>query len=259
MRISVLTENYSGPNTGAEHGISYLVEADNRKILFDTGQSALFRRNAEIMNISLEGIDTIILSHGHFDHGNGLKFLDGGRLVCHPSCFDRHYRKTDRSYIGLDTPKEELAQKFDLVLSDQPLSISPNVIFLGEIPRITEFESRTTPFIYENGSPDFVPDDSALVIILPEGLFLISGCGHSGLVNMLEHARKITGCNHIYGVQGGFHLKYTDNQTHKTIEYLLQKEVSHVIPSHCNEQPALQEFRRQIPICTLKTGDILEF
>ena len=71
MRISVLTENNAGQVTAAEHGLSYLIETDGKRILFDTGQSDLFLRNAAIMRVSLKEIDMIILSHGHFDHGDG--------------------------------------------------------------------------------------------------------------------------------------------------------------------------------------------
>jgi len=72
MKISVLTENHAGSITMAEHGLSYLIELDGKRILFDTGQSEMFLRNAEVMNISMKNIDIVILSHGHFDHGNGM-------------------------------------------------------------------------------------------------------------------------------------------------------------------------------------------
>ena len=101
MRISVLTDNHPGSRTPAEHGLSYLIEYDGIMMLFDTGQSDMFLKNAKTMNISMKNIDIIILSHGHFDHGDGLHYLKGGRLICHPGCFVKRYRKRDNTYIGL--------------------------------------------------------------------------------------------------------------------------------------------------------------
>ncbi len=105
MKISVLTENCAGSYTMAEHGLSYLIEFDGKTILFDTGQSDMFLKNAQTLNIKMENIDMVILSHGHFDHGNGLSYLSGFNLLCHPGCFEKRYRKTDHTYIGLKNSK----------------------------------------------------------------------------------------------------------------------------------------------------------
>jgi len=259
MKISVLTENNAGSYTPAEHGLSYLIEFENNRILFDTGQSGLFIKNAASMHTELGGIDMIVLSHGHFDHGNGLEYLDGGTLICHPGCFVKRYRKADHTFIGLKNTKEELSRKFRLITSAGPFRISDSIIFLGEIPRITDFESQTTGFVLEDGTPDFVMDDSALALINQDGLFVITGCGHSGIVNTLEHAMSVTGVNVISGIMGGFHLKENDRQTLQTIEYLKEKKITRVMPSHCTSGTALTAFRTAFGSPEVKTGDIFEF
>ena len=259
MTISVLTENTSGPLTGAEHGLSYLIETDGKRILFDTGQSDLFLRNAAIMGVSLKEIDLIILSHGHFDHGNGLEHLSGGTLLCHPGCFIRRYRQSDHSYISLKYSREEIAEKFNLITSREPFRISESIVFAGEIPRIISFESKLTSFVLEDGTPDFVKDDSALVITLPQGLFIITGCGHAGIVNTMKHASAITGIDEIYGIMGGFHLKEDDLQTDETVKYLRTMDVTHILPSHCTSGPALERFRTTFNARPVMTGDILSF
>jgi len=259
MKISILTDNHPGVNTPAEHGLSYLIESDGKRLLFDTGQSEMFLKNSNIMNASLTNIDMIILSHGHFDHGNGLNYLSGQTLLCHPGCFVKRYRKSDRSYIGLKNSKTELTGKFELVTSDKPYKVSENIFFLGEIPRLTDFESQSTPFVFEDGSPDYVPDDSAVAIILKEGLFVITGCGHAGVVNTLEYARKVTGVNILHGIMGGFHLKARDAQTRKTIRYLQDNKLKHVYPSHCTDLPALSLFYETFGNTTVKTGSIFNF
>jgi len=259
MKISVLTDNHAGPYTQAEHGLSYFVEYDGNRILFDAGQSDLFLKNAALMKIDLSKNELIVLSHGHFDHGNGLEFLNGGRLICHPGCFVKRYRKSDMSYIGLNHSRSELAEKFEIHSSSEPVKITEKIYFLGEIPRLSEFESRTTPFVYEDGMPDFVLDDSAIALILPEGLFIITGCGHSGIVNTVEYARKVTGITKIFGVIGGYHLKGNGLQTRETIKYLKENNVTHIYPSHCNDFPALVAFYESFGNKQVKTGDIYDF
>lgn len=259
MKVFVLTENNAGEITAAEHGLSYLIEADGSRILFDTGQSDLFLKNAAIMGVSMEDIDMIVLSHGHYDHANGLQHLSDGTLLCHPGCFIRRYRGSDHSYIGLKTSREELAGKFNLITSREPYRITESIVFAGEIPRITPFESQTTSFLLEDGTPDFVADDSALIITLHEGLFIITGCGHAGVVNTMEHASAITGIDNIYGIMGGFHLKEEDRQTIETVNYLKKKKVTHIIPSHCTTGAALTSFRTTFDARPVRTGDILSF
>lgn len=259
MVVSILTDNYAGGYTGAEHGLSYLIEHDGLRLLFDAGQSNLFLLNASIMGIDVVNIDMIVLSHGHFDHGNGLEYLPGGKLLCHPGCFVKRYRAADHSYIGMKNSRAELAERFELITSKVPYKISDRIVFLGEIPRLTDFESQKTPFSFEDGTSDFVMDDSAIVFVMDEGLFVITGCGHAGIVNTLEYARKVTGESRLYGVTGGFHLKKQDRQTKETIRYLEKNKVKHVFPSHCTGFPALMEFAGSFRLRPLKTGDILTF
>lgn len=259
MTISILTDNFPGENLPAEHGLSYLIEFEGKKLLFDTGQSDLFLKNAEAMRINMSTIDYIILSHGHFDHGDGLQYLSGGKLVCHPGCFVNRYRKADHTFIGLACSKVELAEKYTLITSTTPYPITPKIIFMGEIPRVTDFESKTTSFILEGGIPDYVMDDSALALLLDEGIFVITGCGHAGIVNTLEHAKKITGMNTLYGVMGGFHLKTDNNQTRETIRYIKENHIKYVYPSHCTDKPALSLFLDSFHSRQVKTGDIFTF
>ena len=259
MIISILTDNLPGRETAAEHGLSYLIEHDGRKVLFDTGQSNLFLKNASIMGLDMPLFHTIVLSHGHFDHGNGLRHLEGGDLICHPGCFVKRYRKSDHSYIGLRLSEEQMAEKFNLIRSREPNAISDRILFLGEIPRVTDFESNQSTFVLENGEADFIEDDSAIALISDHGLFVITGCGHAGIVNTLEHARNTTGIERIYGVMGGFHLKQPDHQTKETIRYLKKHEVPHVYPSHCTGEPALALFDEVFCSKRVQTGDRFTF
>lgn len=259
MTINILTDNTPGLKTGSEHGLSYLIEHDNKTMLFDTGQSDLFLRNARIMGLNLNNVKTIVLSHGHYDHGNGLNYLNGGKLICHPGCFIKRYRKKDRIPIGLKNTKDEIAARFELICAREAYQITPGIIFLGEIPRLTDFESTTTTFVLEDNEEDFVMDDSAVALRTEKGLFVITGCGHAGIVNILEHAKKVTGEKRIAGIMGGFHLKSLSRQTRETIRYLKQNEVLYVYPSHCTRDPALELFHKTFGTGRVITGDTYRF
>ena len=259
MTVTILTDNFPGSHTAAEHGLSYLIEHDGKKLLFDTGQSDLFLKNASAMGIDVTDIDLIILSHGHFDHGNGLEHLSGGSLVCHPDCFVKRYRKKDNLYIGLKNTKDEISRKFNLIPAEKSYRVTDRIFFSGEIPRVTGFESQSTPFVFENGTSDFVIDDSATGFLLKEGLFVVTGCGHSGIVNTLEHMKKITGTDKIYGIMGGFHLKEIDRQTRETIQYLRENNIQHVYPSHCTALPVLLLFLKTFNLEQVVTGKVFEF
>ena len=258
MKISILTENCAGPYFRAEHGLSYLIEVDELKLLFDTGYSDVFLHNAQQLNIDLKKeVDTIVLSHGHWDHGDGLQYLEGKTLITHPASFTVRYRKSDHTYVGLQLPRKDITSRFNLISSEGPYFITPGVVFLGAIPRLNDFESQTTSFIDDQGQEDYVPDDSGLAIIQQNQLVIISGCAHSGICNMIDYARQVTGIMTIRAVLGGFHLKHQSTQTKRTIKYLQDSRISTLFPSHCTELPALSAFYDAFRIKQLKSGMVL--
>lgn len=260
MKLSVLTENQAGGKFLAEHGLSYLVEIDGEQILFDTGHSDVFLKNANRLGIDIKkNVQNVVLSHGHWDHGDGLQFIENKKLITHPISFIKRYRKADESPVGLSLNRKEIKNKFDLVESKVPVQITKNLFFLGEIPLQNNFEAQTTPFVDEAGNPDFISDDSALAAIVNKQVVVITGCSHSGICNIIEHAKKVTGITNIKAVIGGFHLKFQNKQTLETIEYLKKKSVERLFPSHCTDLPALASFYESFKIKQVKTGMVFEF
>ena len=260
MKLTILTENTAGGHFGAEHGLSYLIEHDGRTILFDTGSSDLFLRNAKKLDINLQQeVDLIVLSHGHWDHGDGLRYFKNKPLLTHPGAFIKRFRKSDGTSVGLSLSESSIRDKYDVITSSKPYPISEHIYFLGEIPRLNNFESQTTSFIDANGMDDFVPDDSALALINNQKLTVITGCSHSGICNICEYAKQITGIPTIERVIGGFHLKHNDEQTQQTIRYFHQEKVNNLLPSHCTELPALAAFHADFGISQIKTGQIFNF
>ncbi len=255
IRVHILTENIAGSTFLAEHGLSYLIEVDEEKILFDTGHSDVFLKNAQKLGINIENeVQQIILSHGHWDHGNGLTNLNNKKLLAHPGIFVKRYRKRDHSYIGLNLSKQELENKFRIITSASPVQVTTNLYFLGEVPRKNNFESQTTPFEFDDFSDDFIPDDSAIAVVQNRELVIITGCSHSGICNICEYAKSVTGISKIKAVLGGFHLKNQGKQTQLTIDYFKQNKIETIIPSHCTELPALAVFYDAFKIPSVKTG-----
>lgn len=260
VKITVLNDNRPGRKLLAEHGLSYYIEADGKRILLDTGSSDVFLKNAVSLGINLNKVDVIVLSHGHWDHGDGLRFISGKKLITHPASFMRRYHKNrDNSFVGLKMDREEMQQAFDLQLSKEPVFITCNIIYLGEIPHNNHFEAQSTAFVDDAGVDDFIPDDSALVIKTTQGLVVISGCAHAGICNTIDYAKAVTGMNKVLAVMGGFHLKKSDELTVNTVNYIKQLDIQHVIPTHCTELPAMSKFYDAFEIQQVATGDCIEF
>jgi 7,8-dihydropterin-6-yl-methyl-4-(beta-D-ribofuranosyl)aminobenzene 5'-phosphate synthase len=260
MKITILTENCAGGHFLAEHGLSYLIEIDNQKILFDSGHSDVFLKNARQMGIDIENeVKTVVLSHGHWDHGDGLRFLQNKRLIAHPGAFIRRFRKKDFSPVGLSLTKKEIEIRFELTESNAPVQLSEHLFFLGEVSRKNDFESQTTSFTDDLGNADFIPDDSALAAIVNKRLVVVTGCSHSGICNIVEQAKKVTGISDVKAVLGGFHLKEQNEQTRQTIAYFKTNQIEQIYPTHCTELPALAAFYDAFQNHQIKTGMVLEF
>jgi len=258
LKISFLVDNNPGPGCPGEHGLSIFIEADTR-ILFDSGQSRLFLENAAQLGIDLNSVDSMVLSHGHYDHGNGFEIFSGKRLVCHPDCFTRRYHDKKSTYIGLGYDLPFAEKNFDLVLSAEPLKLSESVLFLGAIPRLNSFESKQTAFIKEDETEDFVGDDSALVIDTPAGLVIIVGCGHSGICNIVEYAKSLTGKSKIACIMGGFHLKEGSPAIQPTVDYLINSGAELLLPCHCVDESVIRLFNTVFRCEPVFAGKIVEF
>ncbi len=253
LKITVLSENVAAYPCQAEHGLSYLVEYDE-PVLFDTGASDLFLKNASKLNISLDQVEKVVLSHGHFDHGNGIKYLKNKIIITHPEVFAQRFSGRTLRNISVDIDKQQVEKENRLIYSKTPVSITEHIIYLGEIPRLFEFEKNNHRFYFEDRSPDLIIDDSALAVKTHFGLFVVSGCAHAGICNTIEYARKVTGIDNVYGVIGGFHLTEINDQLSETIAFFKKLNIKIVMPSHCTELPALSSLYMQFKGEMVKTG-----
>jgi len=184
--------------------------------------------------------------------------FEGQKLICHPDTFLKRLRKSNHTELGIKWNEDEIRSRFNLILSREAIQISEQIYFLGEIPRLTDFESKQTAFEKADGTEDFVMDDSGLAIVTSKGLVVISGCAHSGICNMTAHAMKVTGIDNVHLVIGGFHLQNDDAVTQKTIDWMKSKQLEQVVPSHCTSFSAQALISRSFKFSPVKSGNIIE-
>lgn len=238
----------------AEHGLSFLVsvaQGDGRRtVLFDTGSSVnALVHNLRVLDVDATEIETIVFSHGHFDHTIGLNGLAQRLqplppLVVHPDFWlRRRVALPKREPYELPTTSEEKvrAAGFPVIESREPSSLlDDSLLVTGEIERTTEFEQGLAVHqALRDGEwqPDpFIYDDQALVAnVRGKGLVVITGCGHAGVINTVRYARKLTGVDQVYAVLGGFHLAPPAFEPNiwPTVEALAEFGPQVVVPAHC--------------------------
>jgi len=256
MRIRLLCENAaSGLVWQAEWGFSAFIEYAAEKILFDTGYSDVWQRNAAIAGIDLNAVDVIALSHFHDDHTRGLlshRFPDRKRVVCHPRLLTPSYDSDDpdarRDY---DAIRLTLERDFDVVTSAGPQELAPGAFFLGEVPRVTTFEPG-----HCYGDP--MHDDTAVAFRTDKGAVVVAGCSHAGICNIAIHAREVTG-QELHAVIGGFHMMRAENPpVDETIEWFRDAGVEILLPMHCVEFEYLARFHAAFGMPKLGAGDLIE-
>ncbi len=258
MKITILNDNMASGVCQAAHGLSWFIHSD-KKILFDAGPSEIGFRNAEKIGIDPNDADLIVLSHGHWDHGNGLEFMSGGKLIAHPEINRKRFKQSNGRSIGLDLPQKDIEEKFEVVYSKTHLQLSDSTWFLGEIPRSNKWDSGHEDFILQDKTPDTVPDDTGIVSETPKGLVIISGCAHSGITNIVLKAMQILPGRPVHAVMGGFHLKPGDSRLQNTIDFFKDIEVKALFPSHCTAPEVISEMRQQLPVHFVKSGNVFNF
>ena len=285
IRITTLAEDsvlYESPYLG-QHGISFLVTAERdgtvKNVLVDVAQnpSALLE-NANMMDISLSCIDAVVLTHCHYDHTQGLaKVLkEIGKkdlpLIAHPDIFRLNFISDPYlRHVGvMDEDKQANIEDSGgaLYFTRDPLEIMPGLITTGQVERTTDFEEvGISLFTVENGQvkPDPMLDDISLVAnVKGNGLVIVTGCSHAGIVNITKQAVKLTKTKKIHGIIGGLHLieaiGAAETRIKKTAQALKQFDPDWVYAGHCTGFKAQVELYNTFKhrFSPLHTGMIVE-
>lgn len=264
MNFTILSENRENDCFLGEGGLSIYLEVNGHNFLLDTGYSSLFLDNARKLNIDVDAIDIVVLTHGHSDHTNGVPYLKSGKtIIMHPAGFKVRYSKRKKVFVGFPMSEEELRAKHNVLLTKDALEFMDGVYFLGEIPMTIDFEmdgNFSTTLDDEFTQVDYTEDDSGIAIKTDEGLVIMTGCGHRGICNTIEHAKRVTGESRVFAVLGGFHLRNLEKQQHKidkTIKYFNDNGIKRLYLGHCVTDEVINYFRENtvdIEIHSLATG-----
>ena len=259
VRITTLVENtVFTVGLRAEHGLALHLQFGPHRVLFDTGQTDLLLPNAQALGLDLRDLDVIVLSHGHYDHCGGLPAVwrqaPRCRLWLHPAAVETKYSVSTRGsgrLVGMSAEAREIAgARARTVWIRGPTEVVPGLFVTGEIPRETGFEDVGGRFFLDAAGqrPDPLLDDQALFFESREGVVVLLGCAHAGVVNTLRHIEAITGRKPWRAVLGGLHLLHAStDRLDATVEALREWDVPLLVPAHCTGWPATARLWTSFP------------
>lgn len=258
IEIIVLVENQAlDSSLGAEHGLAFCLRWGSHQVLFDTGQTDLILANARQLGVDLTSTTDIVLSHGHYDHTGGLSSVGNlsprAQVWGHPDLTAQRFSirpTTGPRNIGIPEPSRQWLSQRSLNPTLQPAKIRTGLHATGQIPRLNDFEDVGGPFFLdrEGHHPDPIADDQALWFLTPEGLVILLGCAHAGILNTIACCQRLSGCEKVHALIGGFHLvNADDSRLSRTIEGLKELDIPILAACHCTGAPAVDLLKTHFP------------
>lgn len=257
--LGILVDNPSATGLVAEHGFAVWIEAGGKRILFDTGQGRALRPNTEHTRHDLAKADILVLSHGHYDHTGAIDYVLERNPEIQVHAHSGILRERYSLHPGQPPHDISMPQEQQLLIEDLPdsrlhwvsgpVQIADGVWLTGPIPRNHPLEDVGGPFFLdpEGTDPDAIPDDQALWIETPNGLLVVCGCCHSGLINTLDYIRRVSGTDRIRGIIGGFHLHSASaERLAATVETLRELKPDILIPCHCTGDAAIDYLKQNL-------------
>jgi 7,8-dihydropterin-6-yl-methyl-4-(beta-D-ribofuranosyl)aminobenzene 5'-phosphate synthase len=261
ITVTLLVENTArGAGILGEHGLAWWIDTGTHRMLFDTGQGMALLPNAKALGVDLARADSIVLSHGHFDHVGGLEavlaFARSATLFLHPRAMEKKYSGADPaagarriSVPFVETEKFRRAER-RVIVASEPSEVVPGVWVTGEIPRTNDFEDTGGPFFLDEAlqQPDPLLDDQAIYFLTRAGVVVVLGCAHAGVINTLERISQLTGGAAIHTVVGGMHLENASpRRMTATLAALRRLDVQRMSPVHCTGWAATAAIQREFP------------
>ncbi len=258
VKATILVDNRINDGLTAEHGFSLWIETSGRHILFDTGQGAAIENNADKLGVNLGLTDTMVLSHGHYDHTGGIPIVLRRSLhidvYCHPGAVSPRYALRQGGCHPIQMPQASMAALDRLSLKnlhwiEGPLMLDETIGITGPIPRETAFEDTGGPFYLdpEGKRVDLIDDDLALWMKTESGLVVFAGCSHAGIINTLNFVQRLNSGARIRAVIGGFHLlEARQERLEQTIAALREFAPDILVPCHCTGEKIIDLLCRSI-------------
>lgn len=236
LKATLLMDDQPSNEFESEHGLSIFIEKDDFSILFDTGQTNKFMINANKLGVNFSNLNACIISHGHYDHANGLlPFIKENslqHLYVGEGFFNKKYKllpNGDYIYRGMPYDEKDLKDINTTFITESKTEIYDDVFIVKNFPRNTEYEIDNPIFVLKDGEEykvDHFDDEIALVIKSCSKLYVFIGCSHPGVINMINWIKELF-TEDIAMVYGGIHLK---NSTEKKIDSTLSDLASLQIP-----------------------------
>ncbi len=248
LNITVVVDNSTSRKLLGEHGLSFYIEADDKRLLLDTGKGKAFEENVKQLNIDFKTFDYLVLSHGHYDHTNGIGFVlknasDKLKTFIHSKGLESKYSIWEKGVRNIGISKYNLAElkKLNerLIFTDDCTKISEDIFVTGTVPKIHKGETRKKHFFLDEAkvNEDELVDDQSMFLNTEKGIVVILGCCHSGLENTLDYIAKLAKVDKIYAVIGGMHLKNSSQKNLESAVNSLKKyDVQLLAPCHCTGQ-----------------------
>lgn len=272
MIIKTLVENTaSSKDFKSTHGLSLYVETKAHKILFDLGPGKLFLENANKLNVPIEEIDTVVISHGHYDHGGALKeFLkvnNKAKIYLQETAFQPYYSNAFflKVYIGLDASLKE-NERFILTKGLFPIDDELQLFSdISEHRFNTGASKRLLKKVGNRYEPDTFDHEQNLLVKENNSFYLFAGCAHNGIVNIIDKAEQIAG-KEMKHVIGGFHLfrlnleKEDNKKIINDLAALLKEKKTLYYTCHCTGEKPYQILHELIgeQMNYLSTGSVLD-
>jgi len=257
LEITTLVENSKGEHLSLEneHGISFLIEVDDKKILFDTGQTDSFIKNSFLLNKNITTLDHVVLSHGHYDHSGGFRELvkvnNDFKLWIGEGFFKLKYgfQNGAYEYLGNDFDQQFLKNhNINTSYINQDITeIEKDVFIVTNFDKTQKDEIINPRFVIKENNEfykDAFLDEVLIAIKTSKGIIAILGCSHPGMRNMLETVKKRLNAP-LYAVLGGTHLVEADKTClDNSLEYLNSGNIEYVGVSHCTGFNAMEKMKK---------------